>query len=125
MLDGDTFGMLRDSLALFAPGGRTGLNPASLKMIFTFLCVALGEQGNPCGTSGNKRNLIPVAAKMGLLMAGATAMMGVSPAPAGGRRTVWNCRLHRLLSGFWTRGKHFYCVITTMPFELDALLPGT
>jgi hypothetical protein len=37
----------------------------------------------PLGTNGRERRRMPEASKMALLMAGATAMMGVSPAPAG------------------------------------------
>jgi hypothetical protein len=45
--------------------------------------LAASFAGSPSGTMGRDRSLIPVAAKMALLMAGAKAMMGVSPAPAG------------------------------------------
>ena len=39
----------------------------------------------PSGMSGSERNRRRVAAKMALAIAGATAISGVSPAPAGGK----------------------------------------
>ena len=39
----------------------------------------------PSGSIGSARNLIPVAAKIALPIAGATPTIGVSPAPAEGR----------------------------------------
>src|SRR5579863_5148668 len=39
----------------------------------------------PFGTKGSALRRVPVASKMAFPMAGATAMIGVSPAPADGR----------------------------------------
>jgi hypothetical protein len=57
----------------------------------------------PIGTSGRERRRTPEASKMALPMAGATAMMGVSPAPAGAR-SFRSIRMASISGKSWKRG---------------------